>query len=92
MTSRSSVRSSVGSSAGCSAARSISSGRRLRPTLPDGTYNVTATAMDIAGTASAASSPHDGRHRHPGAAGAQVTGISPDTGRAAPTASPRRTT
>jgi hypothetical protein len=49
--------------------------------LPDGTYNVTATAMDVAGTVSAASPPMtiviDTQKPSP----PQVTGISPDTGK-----------
>jgi hypothetical protein len=48
--------------------------------LPDGTYQITATAMDVAGTVSAASPPMtiviDTQKPSP----PQITGISPDTG------------
>lgn len=51
------------------------------PCIPDGTYKVTATAMDIAGTDSQASPPMtitiDTQQPQP----PQVTGISPDTGK-----------
>ena len=65
---------------------SIGAGRRPpavtpppRPVLPDGTYNVTATAMDIAGTTSAIVVDVDGRHRHATATGTRVIGISINT-------------
>ena len=57
--------------------------RRLRASavLADGTYNVTATAMDIAGTTSAASSPLTIVIDTQPPPAPVVTGISPDTGK-----------
>jgi hypothetical protein len=50
-------------------------------TLPDGTYNVTATAMDIAGTVSAPSAPSTFVIDTQLPPTPRVTGISPDTGK-----------
>ena len=59
--------------------------------MPDGTYKVTATAMDVAGTTSAASSPMTIVIDTQPPPAPQVTGISPVTGSSSE-ASPRRTT
>ena len=84
MISRSSAGSSAASWAGCSAPASPAgrqSGGGSGQSLPDGTYNVTATAMDIAGTVSASSPAMTIVIDTQPPPAPRVTGISPNTGR-----------